>query len=268
DGKDTGRVTAAGGAVGIPIEGLEGGAHTIEIRQEGYETAKARVTLGSDPLPSVELTLTPLRRSWQVTSLPSGAEVRLDGKLLVGTTPLDVELTLLDEHEVVVSKPEYQSRSFKIPLGGELPGDPIVLAPLGKPGTLLVRASYPLSVRIGRRELARASNSPSVSLTAGTHQITLYAPKVFLNQTLRVEIREQSTTHLTAPALGRVSVRASPENCTLTISGIVSEAPPFNNKSIVVGSHAFVFEWPDGRRDTQQIAVKSDERAYVTGRAH
>jgi hypothetical protein len=197
---------------------------------------------------------------------PPGARIELDGTALDSETPTGVELTLVEEHQLVISKEGYESRSVTLAPEEELPPDPIVLEPLLSPGRLVVESTYPLSLRTSDgRQLAGASTRPSVALGVGTRQITLYAEEVFLNQSVTIGIREAATTTYNAPALGKVSVRASPGNCKVTISGIPSEAPPFNNKDIVEGRHKFVFEWPDGRRDEQTHQVRSGHPVYVTG---
>jgi hypothetical protein len=152
--------------------------------------------------------------------------------------------------------------------GEKLPLGEIVLTPITKPGTLVVTGSYPLSVlSVGGNKLAEGSANPAIRLGVGRHQITLYAPQVFLNRVFTVEIREASQTTIEAPALGKVSIRASPGNCQVTINGIPAEAPPISNQDIVVGTNTFVFEWPGGRKDEQIEEVRPGRHAYVTGQA-
>jgi hypothetical protein len=101
---------------------------------------------------------------------------------------------------------------------------------------------------------------------AGRSVVTLYAPEVFLNRSVSVDIAEEEMTTIQAPPLGRFSVRAFPGNCTLTVDGITSEAPPFDNKPIIVGRHTFVFEWPDGQKRTYEEEVVAGEPKYLIGR--
>lgn len=105
----------------------------------------------------------------------------------------------------------------------------------------------------------------SVKLGIGRHQITLYAPEIFLNRVYPIEIRESSRTAIEAPALGKVSIRASPSNCRVSINGVPAEALPIDSKDIVAGTSTFVFEWPGGQRDMQTHEVKPGRHAYVTG---
>jgi serine/threonine-protein kinase len=263
DGRDSGRVTDAD----LPLSGLEGTRFAVELRKEGFSAVSSEVVLGSAPIPPLALTLTALERRATLVTEPPGAQVTLDGKPLPGTTPLEVALADREEHELVVSKAGYASRRFTVGPEAPVPSEKVVLEALAKPGTLLVKSGYPLAVHSGNRPLAPSSISPSVQLRPGSQEVTLYAPEVFLNRTVRVTIVEGETELLEAPGLGSLSVRASPSNCVLTIDGIRAEPPPFDNKPIVSGTHRFEFEWPDGRKQSEVKEVIAGQRSYVTGRA-
>jgi hypothetical protein len=88
---------------------------------------------------------------------------------------------------------------------------------------------------------------------------------VFLDRTVDVQVREGETTVTRAPALGRVSVRANPGNCTVSIDGFAAGAPPFMNREIVEGSHEFVFTWPGDLKDVQRVVVQAGKPSYVIG---
>jgi hypothetical protein len=168
-------------------------------------------------------------------------------------------------HELVVSKDDYVSQTVTLAAGEEPPNE-IILAPVTKPGTLVVVSSYNLSVLSeGGAALAEGSRELAIPLGVGRHTVRLYAPQVFLNRAFDVEVKEASTTTIEAPALGKVSVRASPGNCTLLINGVAAEAPPISNQDIVSGRNSFVFEWPGGKKDEQIHEVKPGGHAYVTG---
>lgn len=266
NGEDQGVQTGADGPVELSIEGLEGDLVAIELRQDGYRPVVEEWSLSSERPAPYSPTLEPLTREMEVVTDPPGAGIALDGVELEGFTPTAVELTLVDEHELVITMEGYESRALTIAPEEDLPSSPIVLEQLLKPGTLVVETPYPLSLRTrDGRSLAGTSMRPSASLSVGRHQITLYAAEVFLNRSITVEVREAATTTFTAPALGKMSVRASPGNCKVSISGVSAEAPPFNNKDIVEGSHTFLFEWPDGRRDEQTHEVRPGHPVYVTG---
>lgn len=227
NGQNEAGLTNADGPVEVIVEGRKGDEVFLELHLAGYVSIRESFTLDTEPPPPLKLTLEPLPRKLEVVTDPPGATVHLDGQEIAGTTPMELELAPREEHELVISKEEYTSQSFTIGPGEELPSDVITLSAIKKPGTLAVRSSYPLSVlSSGGRGLVESASNPSLRLEVGRHQIVLRAPEVFLNRTFKVEIREAATTSLEAPGLGKFSVRALPENCSLTINGLVSEPPP------------------------------------------
>jgi hypothetical protein len=266
NGQDTGRVTIAQATVELPIQGYMQDAIALELRRDGFSPATATFSLDAEPPPPIDLRLESLAMAFTVTSDPPGAWVQIDGVRLEAVTPADVEISPDDGHELVVGKSGYTPRTFTIDPGGELPSEVITLAAIGKPGTLRVRSDYPLSLRSEGRTLASPSNAPTIELMAGRSTVTLYAPEVFLNRSVTVEIAEEETTTIQTPPLGKFSVRAFPGNCTFTVDGITSEAPPFDNKPIIVGRHTFVFEWPDGQKKTYEEEVVPGEPKYLIGR--
>jgi hypothetical protein len=210
----------------------------------------------------------PVEPSWNYVDLrtsPPGATVQLDGRWLSQETPLGVGLSSVDEHELVLSKEGYRSKTLRIVPGEELPSGEIVLDPI-RYGTLLVQSTYGLSILSAERStLAPFSVDPAVKLETGLYRIRLYAPKVFLDHAHTVRIREGKRTSLEAPPLGKVSVRAVPGNCLLTINGIPAEAVPIDSMGIVAGSHEFAFEWLGGEKQELTVEVRPEQHVYVTG---
>ena len=266
NGEDAGRVTPAQGTIDLPIQGYDQDEIIVELRKDGFAPARAMLNLATEPPPPVQLRLESLARVFTISSQPPGAWVELDGARLDGLTPMDLELSPVEDYQLTVGKPGFTSQTVQIQSGGELPEEPIILSPASKPGTLRVRSTYPLSLRGEGRVLADVSGLPAAELKIGRHTVTLYAPEVFLNRPITVEIKEGETTTVDAPPLGKFSVRAFPGNCTFTVDGIVSEAPPFDNKPIIVGQHTFVFEWPGGQRKVYEEGVVLGEPKYLTGR--
>ena len=265
NGADTGRVTSDIGVVEVPIQGKEEDEVSVELRLAGYSSAQATLVLGEEPLSPIELTLQQVMRSLSVSTEPTGATIHLDGEEVAGVTPLDLEVPAADGHELIIDKAGFVQQTIKILPGEEVSTNEIVLSPVGRPGTLLVRSAYPLSVVRGGRSVASGSASPSVKLMPGRYEVSLVARDVFLNRTVTAEIKQGETTTIDAPALAKFSVRAFPGNCTLIVDGIATEAPPFDSKAIVVGQHTFLFEWPGATREYKENVVLGETK-YVTGR--
>jgi serine/threonine protein kinase len=264
NGRPTGLVTDEDG-VELPVTGFVDDSVLVEMRLEGFEPASSDVLLREVAPDPLEFVLARTVRTFELRTSPPGATVRLDGKAVEGVTPLVLELSKNGDHEITISKDEYRSATLKLEGSQPLPEDPVVLQPLGRPGTFSVETTYPVGIRRGDSVLAPESLSPTVQLRPGTYELRLVATGVFLDRTVQVQIREAETTTIRAPALGRVNVRANPGNCTVTINGISAGAPPFMNREIVEGSHEFVFTWPGDARDVQQQRVEAGKPAYVIG---
>jgi tRNA A-37 threonylcarbamoyl transferase component Bud32 len=264
NGVDTGLDTANE----IPLTGKEGEEFGIELRKDGFHPGGARVKLQASFLAPVDLQLQVLTRKVSIGSQPAGASLMVDGESSArSSTPADLELPVDRAHAITLSREGYQSRTIRIPAGTEPVVENVALAPLGKPGTLAVRSSYPVRITAGGATLAESSSEPTVSLRAGRHEVTLSAPAVFLNRVVALEIAEGATAVVETPALGFLSVRASPSNCRVTIDGMEAETPPFDNQAIAAGTHRIEFEWPDGRKQVETKEIAAGQRHYVTARA-
>ncbi len=264
NGRETGLFTDDDG-VELPVSGLVNDSVLVEMRMEGFEPASADVVLGIAPPDPLEFVLAPTVRKVELQTSPEGAAVRLNGKALEGVTPLAIELPAEGEHEITFTKAEFQTATLRVRGSEPLPSRPVVLTPLGRPGTFVVESAYPVAVRRGASELAAAMLSPSVQLRPGSYELRLISESVFLDRVVQVQVREGETTTIQAPPLGRVNVRANPGNCTVSINGVSAGSPPFMNREIVEGSHEFSFLWPGEVRDVQRIQVQAGKPSYVIG---
>jgi hypothetical protein len=71
---------------------------------------------------------------------------------------------------------------------------------------------------------------------------------------------------VSAPALGKINIRANPDNCQVFIDGAFVEYPPILDRAIAVGDHKVGFKWPDGAHQDETVEVSRNGPAYVTGR--
>lgn len=264
NGRPTGLATAEQG-VELPISGVEKDSVLVEVKHDGYAPASAEVELRAEPPDPLEFVLVATGRSFELATTPPGATVRLDGKVLDGVTPLTIEIPTNGDHELAISKSDYQTASLRLTEAQPLPPGPVVLTPLGRPGTVVVESPYPVAVQRSGSVLASESESPSVQLRPGSYELRLVAESVFLDRTVPVQVGEGETTSIATPALGRVNVRANPGNCTVRIDGFSAGAPPFMNREIVEGTHEFVFTWPGGESDVQRVVVQAGKPSYVIG---
>jgi hypothetical protein len=167
NGRPTGLSTDEDG-IELPVSGLVNDSVLVETRLDGYEPASSEVALAESPPDPVEFVLARSIRTFELQTSPAGATVRLDGKLLEGATPFSIEIPAGGDHEIVISKEEYRPVTLRVSETQPFPREPIVLAPLGRPGTLAVESSYPVAIFRGESTLAPESESPTTQLRPGS----------------------------------------------------------------------------------------------------
>ncbi|MGE0456217.1 MAG: serine/threonine-protein kinase [Vicinamibacteria bacterium] len=246
-----GRATAPTSLVGEPGPGA---APVATVPAEGAP-APARV---SKPLPPRVVRL-------RVESVPDGALVAVDGKR-AGATPQEIALDPGADHVISFSKDGFVTRELKL-AGGKLPPSvQATLEPAGPPAILTLVSVYPVDVTLKGRSLAKGAASPRVSLPPGRNLVTVSSATHFLKREYTVDAKPGASVGLELPGLGRISIKANPDNCEVLIDGDFVDYPPILDRPIVEGSHLVAFKWPDGLRREQRIEVARGGIAYVTGR--
>ncbi len=113
---------AAGAVSREPVTAAPG-RRRIEVRSERYLPAAVDVDLeGCDRVQEVALALTPNWSGGHFSSVPAGAEVTVDGRLL-GHTPIDLELAD-GVHEIEISAKGHKPRRERVEV---VPGQPLLL---------------------------------------------------------------------------------------------------------------------------------------------
>jgi serine/threonine-protein kinase len=146
------------------------------------------------------------------------------------------------------------------------PAEPAVAAePAGPEGRVAIVSSYPVDVVWNGRVVGRGA-SPQVSLPAGRQVLTLVAAPYFLRSSVAVNVKAEGVAGVETPRLGRLNIKANPDNCQVFIDGAFVDYPPILDKAVAVGAHTVAFKWPDGVRRDEQAQVEAGSPAYVMGR--
>jgi serine/threonine-protein kinase len=262
DGRDTGVVTD--GEVVLPAPAPA--RVTLTFRRAGYADATRSVEL---PLPAgeaVSVALQATSHTLRLRTQPPGAAVALDGAPVVGTTPLELALDPAAEHRIALSLEGHAPQELRTRAGSPPATLDVTLEKLVPPGTVAVEAAYPVDVLWRGRVLAKDATSPRVQLTGGRQQLTLQAAAVFLKAELGVEVPPGGEVTLQAPGLGKLNVRATPDNCEVLVDEAFLDYPPIRDKPVAAGRHTVSFKWPDGKRSDKTVEVKAGAPAFVDGR--
>jgi hypothetical protein len=204
-------------------------------------------------------------RKLDVESEPGGAAVSVDGRRL-GVTPVQLSLDPSAEHRLTVALDGYTTQELKLPAGKLPPSLALTLLPSGPPGTLAVVSAYPLDVVWKGKPLAKAQLSPHLNLPPGHQTVSLLAPAQFFKKDLAIEVKSGAIVGYEAPALGKINIKANPDNCEVSIDGVFVDYPPILDRPIVEGPHTVTFKWPDGVKRDETVPVVKGRAAYVMGR--
>jgi hypothetical protein len=255
---------------------------TCSFSSESLASANSSPALGSSPAPPSSAPAVPAevpRRGASpvpvaapaapaivpVITDPPGATVSLDGQKVAGMTPLDLSLDPRTTHRVRVSLEGYAAQELTLE-AGKTQELRLRLEQAGPPAGIFVSSSYPVDVSWRGRTLAKGEVSPRVQVSGGRQVLTVAAPAHFLSTEVTVDAVPGGEVTVTAPTLGRVSIRANPDNCQVLIDGTFVDYPPILDKPIAAGRHVVSFKWPDGVAAQEAVEVSGGKVAFVTGR--
>lgn len=264
DGQDTGIVTD--GALVLPGDAVRDVRLTIRHAGMREESRSVKLPAPEGTIVSVDLVPLVTEARLGVVSEPPGATVSLDGVAASARTPTELVLDPGREHEVTVVAEGFAPQHVRVAPGPEPAAINIRLEPSGPPGSVTVSSSYPLEVSWRGRVLARGQLSPTVTVPGGRQTLTISAPAVFLRRELTLDVVAGGRRDVAAPGLGRLSVRALPDNCEVFLDGAFLDHPPVLDKPVAAGSRVVSFRWPDGARFEETVEVVEGKSAFSTGR--
>lgn len=244
--------------------------------EEESETATPRGSTTPPVISSEEETTTPIAdlpgETLRIVSQPPGARVLINGEALEEATPLDLTLLPTEEVELRIELDGFNPTGMVLALDqlssevrakGELF---FPMSPSVPPGRLVVRAGFPLTVRIGAK-VHGPSQEMTIPLNPGEYQVVLTAPEVFLRETARVRLDSDRDLILPLPATVPISVTAVPGNCRISIDGTEVDYTPLRNVPVAAGSHELTFFWPGLNKTTTRREVISPDNRQFSARA-
>ncbi len=262
DGKDSGVVTD--GELVLPKPRPE--QVTLTFRKRGLREVSRVVKLPLATGEVVSVTLEGASASFAVVSEPAGASVAVDGKPVKGVTPTEVVLDGASEHRLTVGLEGFGSKDLVV-AAGQAPSElKVKLESAGPMGAVAVLAPYPVDVLFKGRVLSRGLAQSRIQVPAGRQVVTLVAAAYFLRTDIAVSIPPGGEATVTAPPLGKLNVRASPDNCQVFVDGTFVDYPPILDRPVAAGPRVVSFKWPDGAKSEETVEVPRSGSAFVTGR--
>ena len=230
----------------------------LRIELQGHQPLSYEFKPGEVP-PAFKLQ--PIISEEMVDSLPQGATVVLDEKLLEGTTPLKVTWNQGTPHRLTLTKAKQGFASDFKP--GEVPGGRVFdlkdattaetrqepsLDPTA-PGSLKLAGGFAVRVKADGKDLGELSPGAKVSLPPGHHKLELASARHFYKDSRTVSIVAGQTANLTVPELATVTVETFPGTGKVSVdgqdAGIESDG---SSIQVALGRHTLTVRGPKGSK--------------------
>jgi hypothetical protein len=137
--------------------------------------------------------------------------------------------------------------------------EPVVAPPPVKSApanvAVTISGSYAFEVWDGSRLLSSAARSHQLPLQSNGKALRLVASEVFLEQQIRVDGGDDRRFEHSAPALGRIEIRATRGECKAMIGKSDVGYGPWPPRNAVVGEHRVTLVCPDNQNPVQHVTV-------------
>jgi hypothetical protein len=178
--------------------GMSAGSHTVRLRRDGYAPVDKTVQLAAGERLAVDVALPVESRELEVQSVPVGALVYLDGHLMVGQTPLTVELTRDDFHELRLERMGYEPVRRNLKPEDDAPRLSFHLEPEQQPrGLLWVDANSAAQVFLDGANTGFVTPTLGIRVSAGDHKVELRDGAGRVRAATQVHLERGETRHLT-----------------------------------------------------------------------
>jgi hypothetical protein len=152
---------------------LAPGRHQVHISKRGWLDVDRTVDLPAGQATTLEVTLERPRYTMKIASQPAGASVTVDGSER-GRTPLALEVTEAEFHEIVVRKEGFRPKTVFVAPETTEPSLSVALEPvLLQAGSLVVDSEHPGRVYIDGKDTGEWTPTGDIQLPPGDHRIEL-----------------------------------------------------------------------------------------------
>jgi PEGA domain len=221
------------------------------------EPASAPVTEKPDITP-----VAPSKKIIQVATNPPGASIQLDGQS-IGQTPKEITLDNEQPHQLVLKMEGHEDVTRT--LDTSTPGTLNIELPPAAAAAGFVKFGGPQRVTIISG--SKALKGSPVQLEPGTYKLTFRSSKnAYIRFTKSVVVESGETVVVPAPAMGKITIKAVPSNCKISINGEFIDVAPVLNLPIQAGNHTITFSWEASDKKTSKtVSVEADQSQTVTG---
>jgi hypothetical protein len=256
------------------------GMHMVVATLDGYEPLSRSVQVNSGQTAQAALTLnriSPSLGALHVTSVPSGADIFIDGAYR-GSTPLTVGNLATGSHIVLLRRSGYQEYSTTVSITtGSTLELPVTLAV--QPSTIgsIDVVSYPSGASVYLDGTYRGQTNPwdaldIPGLSPGDHALTIsldgyydYVTTVTVTAGRAMSVVATLKDLPSSNPNGQLAVVSSPSGAAVYLDNVFRGLTPMTIPGVPVGSHTLLIRESGGYQDwTTSVQVLEGETAQVS----
>jgi serine/threonine-protein kinase len=211
---------------------------------------------------AAEGTSAPAEVALEVTSVPGGATITLNGQPTNLTTPATVRVGGAGPHRLRLARAGFVPQEVDLAESDLRQGSVSYTLAAAEVATVdvTIESAYPVDVFSGAQNISRASASHRLKLPPGA-PLRVSAPQYLLNASMKVGARG---VEYRAPALGYLTVLTRHETCNVKVGDRVLGFPPISRMQVAAGQYRVEIECPNGPNPPGQFAtVVPNETATV-----
>jgi len=180
------------------LRGVAPGEHTLVFSLDGYTDLTRTVRIDPGGRASVDVSLSPQARTLEVTTIPSGAVVYVDGKLAAASTPATLSLAG-GFHEVRLEKIGYEPAIARVAPDDLAPRIELALEVEKQPfGTVWVDSNIVASVWIDGVDTGFVTPTVGLRVPSGSrHTVELRDAQGRQGKAQRIQVTQGESVHVT-----------------------------------------------------------------------
>jgi tRNA A-37 threonylcarbamoyl transferase component Bud32 len=179
------------------VHDVSPGAHTIKIQRVGTAPVTQTINAKAGERSVVQVTLPPSSHRVEVRTVPDGAQVLLDSKLVLGETPTTVDVTDEEFHELRIEKTGFETIVKPLTPDDKQAMLSFTLQPeKAARGTLMVDANTAAELWVDGINTGYTTPTLGIEIPVGQHQVEVRDASGAKGQSTTVTIAQGQTVRL------------------------------------------------------------------------
>lgn len=180
------------------VRGIAAGRHEIRLYKEGRDAVERTISIAAGERTSIDLALPAESRELSLQTIPSGALVFLDGKLVSSHTPTRLSLAKDDFNAIRVEKNGFEPQVINLTPDDTAPELTVTLEVEQRPiGWLWIDSNDTARVWIDGLDSGFVTPTFGVRLRVGRHRVELRDSSGARSSPVEVDVRQGESQHLT-----------------------------------------------------------------------